>query len=163
MYVYILTNVFPTYFPGPAFQAKRFYFSIDGNVVSSVKSFKEALTLLFCSYFVMNIKYAPHVGNTLDFFQRYVHFVKLCSRNHNKPSVLLLLLKRNKLLLFYRIVAKIEPERGTKMTKKNYKQPLSERLQTLLDRYANWQKGQEQEQGEDDNADDFSNSGYVAV
>ncbi|XP_034244513.1 uncharacterized protein LOC117647102 [Thrips palmi] len=115
---------------GPVFEAKGFFFSIDSNVVSSAKSFKEGLTLLFCSYFVMNIKYAPHAGNTLDFLQR--------------------------------VVAKIEPERGTKMSKKNYKQPLSERLQTLLDRYANWEKAQQTEQDqeqEDQNADDFSNSG----
>lgn len=55
-------------------------------------------------------------------------------------------------------MAKIEPERGTKMVKKNYKQPLSERLQTLMDKYANWEKAQlqEQEQREEENADDIS-------
>lgn len=42
-------------------------------------------------------------------------------------------------LLIFRIVAKIEPEKGTKIRRKNYKQPLTERLQTLLDKHAVWQ------------------------
>lgn len=61
---------------------------------------------------------------------------------------------------YFRVVAKIEPERGTKMAKRNYKQPLSERLQTLLDKHANWERLRQQAEGnQDENLDDPNTAG----
>lgn len=55
---------------GKIWKARKFYFSFDETLITSVKEFKPALMLLFGSYFTMNVKYSPLVGNTLDFIQR---------------------------------------------------------------------------------------------
>lgn len=56
-----------------------------------------------------------------------------------------------------RIIVGIEPAKGTKMQRTNYKQPLSERLQTLLDKHATWLTRNENEEEDELNEEDVDN------
>lgn len=47
--------------------------SIDGAVVNNhIENFTVGIAMLFCAYYVFNIKYPTEADATLDFIQRYV-------------------------------------------------------------------------------------------
>ncbi|KAJ1528971.1 hypothetical protein ONE63_007338 [Megalurothrips usitatus] len=54
------------------FHASKFYFGLDGKLRGSASTFSRGLGLLFCSYFVFNIKYVAKAAKTLDFIQRSI-------------------------------------------------------------------------------------------
>ena len=52
--------------------SQLFMLAIEKNVVMEVKTFDDALCVLFASYFNFNIQYPECAGTTLEFLQRYV-------------------------------------------------------------------------------------------
>lgn len=52
------------------FKPEKIFFSMDGFVNGTAKTMFEAVGLLFTSYYVFNLNYAPQVQISLEFVQR---------------------------------------------------------------------------------------------
>lgn len=57
-------------FLGDLYNPTKIFFSADGTLLGTAENLLEGLELLFCSYFVLNLVYAPKIQITLEFIQR---------------------------------------------------------------------------------------------
>ena len=52
------------------FEAEKYHLSVDMHIVSSTKSFVEAMGMVFMTYYVLNLDYHPKTPATLEYLQR---------------------------------------------------------------------------------------------
>lgn len=52
------------------FTEEQIYFTMDGQLLGTANGLIQGVAMLFASYFVFNLNYAPEAQVTLEFIQR---------------------------------------------------------------------------------------------